>query len=95
MALMLEIKVIPVSGKRQLGVDKNGQLKCFITRAPEKGKANKEVIEIVADRLGLKKRDLEIVSGFTSRKKLIKIYTEMSFEKILEILGSGVQSKLI
>lgn len=44
------------------------------TRAPaSKGKANKRVIELLADHLGVDTRDLEIVAGRTSPVKYIDI----------------------
>jgi hypothetical protein len=37
------------------------------------GKANKAVIELLAEKLGVPKREIEIVSGKTGRLKTIRI----------------------
>jgi len=93
-SLMVEVKVVTQSGKRQLVVDKSGILKCFVKAAPEKGKANKEVIDVIAKMLKVAKGSVEIVSGLTNRKKLLRIQTDLSYENLLELLGSGIQKKI-
>ena len=44
-----------------------------VTVAPEDGKANKQVVKLVAKELGLSKSALVIVRGQTSREKTISI----------------------
>jgi len=44
-----------------------------VTAAPEKGKANAAVIEVLAEALGLPKSALRIVSGETSPLKTVEI----------------------
>ncbi|HSW77165.1 MAG TPA: DUF167 domain-containing protein, partial [Candidatus Saccharimonadales bacterium] len=67
MALIIQLKVVPQSGKHTLCLDKSGILKCFVKAAAQDGKANKEVIEVVSNVLNLPKKSIEIVSGLTSR----------------------------
>jgi len=38
------------------------------------GKANQAVIEILAKHFSVKKSDIEIIRGHTTRQKLIKVY---------------------
>jgi uncharacterized protein (TIGR00251 family) len=76
--MLIKIKVSPGASKQKFGewfVDEKNErvLKVFISAPPEDGKGNKAVIELFAKELGLKKSDIEIVSGQTSRVKLIKI----------------------
>lgn len=87
MALIIELKVVPQSGRKDLILDKSGILKCFVTSAPEDGKANKEVIQLIAEKLKIKKNQIEIVSGLTSRKKKLAIDTLLSYEQLLQHLG--------
>tara|TARA_Y100000588_G_scaffold305042_1_gene328194 strand:+ start:456 stop:743 length:288 start_codon:yes stop_codon:yes gene_type:complete len=93
-ALILEIKVISQSGRSHLIIDKSGLLKCYVKAAPEKGKANKEVVEIVAKIIGVSKQAVGVVSGLTGRKKLLKIQTNHSYEDVMNLLGWGIQIKL-
>ena len=48
---------------------KDGMLKVCVTQAPEKGKANRAVAELLTRKLGLRKSQIELVSGETSREK--------------------------
>ena len=93
--LILEVKVVPQSGRMAIVLDKSGILKCFIKAVPEKGKANEEVIELLAKTLKLAKGSFEIVSGWTSKKKVIKIQSNLTYEQFLHLIGSGVQKKIV
>ena len=46
-----------------------GSLQVSVTRAPEKGKANEAIIALLAASLGLRKRQIKLVSGETSPQK--------------------------
>lgn len=87
MAFILEIKVVPSSGKQRIVRDKNGQLKCFLIAAPEKGKANKELIELVSKLLKIPKKELDIISGETTRIKRIAILGSWTQQEIYKKLG--------
>ena len=50
-----------------------GALKLSVTTAPEKGKANKTVLELIARALGLPRTELELVSGTSAPDKVIRI----------------------
>ena len=45
------------------------QLKVCVTQSPEKGKANKALVELLSKSLGLKKSQFELISGETSHQK--------------------------
>ncbi len=68
------VKVIAGSGSptRICGV-LNEMLKIKVSAAPEKGKANKCLIEFLAEKIGVKKNTISIISGQTSPVKNIKI----------------------
>lgn len=46
-----------------------GRLKVSVTQAPEQGKANQALIRVLADLLGLKRAQLQLLSGATSSQK--------------------------
>ena len=58
-------------GARRNGVvgEQNGALKVAVTAPPDKGRANKAIEEVLAEAFGLKKSQVELVSGPTSRDK--------------------------
>lgn len=71
--MIITIKVFPQSGKQQLVIDKNGNLKCYLKSPPEDGKANKELITFFAKTLKIPATSITILLGKTSRQKTIKI----------------------
>lgn len=94
MAIIIEVKVIPGSGKSVWQLDGAGKLKCYLKSAPEKGMANRELIKTLTKALGISQQDAEIMSGLTSRNKKIKIHTAHTFNQILDALGIDQQRGL-
>jgi len=47
--------------------------KVRVTAPPEAGKANEAVLTLLADALGVRRRDLEVTSGRTSRDKVVTL----------------------
>ena len=60
------------SRRRVLGVH-GGALKLSVKAPPEKGKANKDVVSLVAESFGLTPSDVEILSGETSPDKVVRL----------------------
>jgi hypothetical protein len=55
-------------------VEVNGdEITVGITAKPQKGKANKELIEKISEHFGVSKFNVRIVSGEKSRKKLVEV----------------------
>jgi uncharacterized protein (TIGR00251 family) len=48
-------------------------LKIKLTSPPVNGKANKELIEVLAKEYGIHKRDVEIISGKNSKNKVVRL----------------------
>ncbi len=93
MPIIVEIKVVPSSGR--IGCKLEGsRLKCYLKAAPEKGKANDELVRYLAKKLGLKGAQVRLVSGATSKLKRIQIDYEISFEEICSRLGIEKQMEL-
>ena len=68
------VKVIPKASRTELvGYLADGTWKVKIAAAPEKGLANKELCVFLAERLGVPRSKVEIVSGETSRLKRIRV----------------------
>ncbi|MBI4151372.1 DUF167 domain-containing protein [Candidatus Woesearchaeota archaeon] len=63
------LKVIPHSGRTELK-EINGVLKLYLRSPPEKNKANMELIKFFKKEYGLV---VEIMSGLTSREKVMRI----------------------
>ncbi len=66
---LLPVRVQP--GARKAGVlgERAGALKLAVTAPPEDGRANQAVTELLRDVLGVKRSQVELISGATSRDK--------------------------
>jgi uncharacterized protein len=49
--------------------EREGALRIAVTAAPEKGKANRAIIEVLSKSLGVPKSAIELISGDTSARK--------------------------
>ena len=80
----LTVKVVPGSSRTEIVGTYGEMLKMKVAAPPEKGKANKAILEFLANRLGIRKNALHITSGQTSCVKQISIegVTEKDVEKI-------------
>ncbi len=95
MPLFIDIKVVPLSGRKLCSLDAQGTIKCYLISPPEKGKANKELVALLAKKLGIPQQDITIVVGATSRKKRVKIERNIEYNEVLVALGLEVQRKII
>ena len=66
------IRVIP-KAKQAKVVEEGWGLKVYVTAAAEKGKANKAVIEVLANHFGVKKDCIRFITGLRSRNKVVEI----------------------
>ena len=72
--LTLNLKVIPKSSKNEIiGFLEDGTMKLKIHAVPEKGKANLEICEFLAQVFGVGKRNVAVVRGETSAHKQVRI----------------------
>jgi uncharacterized protein (TIGR00251 family) len=88
---ILPVRVQP--GARRTGIqgEQAGALKVAVAAPPEDGRANAALIETLRFALGLKRSQLELVSGHTSRGKriLLRGVTRTELEtRIAVLLGS-------
>jgi uncharacterized protein len=72
--LILDIKAVPRSRTAEVSdVMAHGVLKVRVTAAPEKGRANEEICALLAEYLGVPKRNVEVIHGQTSPQKRVRI----------------------
>ena len=70
----IRVKVVPKSSKTELAeVLADGTWRVRIAAAPEKGKANRELCEFIARKLGVAKSRVHIVAGETSTLKRVRV----------------------
>ncbi len=73
MTTLVQIKVKPQSRVSALTQDAEGQWLAQIKSLPVDGKANEELIGLVAKQFGCAKSRVSIKSGAASRMKLVRI----------------------
>ena len=71
--IIINVKIQPRSSKSEIMAIKDGAYKIKLKSAPVDGKANEELIELLANKYKVKKSDIEIKSGKNSQNKIIKI----------------------
>ena len=85
----VQVRVIPRSSKNSIKyIAENGSFKIHVTSPPEKGKANKAVVAYLSDILHISQREVEIISGFKNRNKIISIHG-LDMGEILELVGNS------
>ena len=94
MSLIIQVKVVPSSGRSKWAIDKSGILKAYLKSPPEKGLANDELVKAIAKALRIPQSEVIIVSGATSRNKRLKIQADFNYEQILGALGIEIQTSL-
>ncbi|MFZ4648010.1 MAG: DUF167 domain-containing protein [Patescibacteria group bacterium] len=69
-----KIKVVVGAPKTEIrGYLADGTMKVAVAAAPEKGKANSTLINFLAKEFGVRKDQIEVISGASARTKLIRI----------------------
>ncbi len=71
--MRVEVKVIARAKKEEIEKIAENSYKIKVSPPPEKGRANKRVIELLSKELDIKKQNIKIVSGETSSRKIIEI----------------------
>jgi uncharacterized protein len=66
---------IKLKAKHPGVVERDGIVEVSVSTAPVDGKANEEMLELLSDYFEVAKSAIEIVSGHTSRNKIIEIRT--------------------
>lgn len=69
----ITVQVIPRAHRSEIVGVQGGALKVRISAPPVEGAANETLIEFLANTLGLRKRDIELLSGERSRRKRLRI----------------------
>ena len=70
--MIYQVKAIPDSSEASV-IQEDNILKVKIDEPPINGRANRRLVEILADYFKTSKSNIRIVSGFTSRSKLVEV----------------------
>jgi uncharacterized protein (TIGR00251 family) len=79
--VILPVRAQPGSKMSELRGEQDGALKIAVTQIAEKGKANKAIVALMSKQLGLRKSQIELISGETSAQKRFLV-RETSVEQL-------------
>lgn len=83
--LKINVRVIPKSSKEKIEYfDLQEIFKIWTKVAPINGEANKSVVEIVAKFFGVNKNCVQIISGLSSKNKIIEVVTDKKIEDFIK-----------
>ena len=81
------VRVVPRASRNEIVGVHGDALKVRLTAPPVGGRANEALIAFLAKRLGVRKSQVEIVAGATSRRKLIRVIGLLAQEVEERLLG--------
>jgi uncharacterized protein (TIGR00251 family) len=87
--VILRVRALPGARKNAVLGEYNGALKVAVNAAPEKGKANKAVMDVLAKSLDLNRGQIELLTGETSQDKRFLV-RGMTVENLREVVLSVV-----
>lgn len=68
------VRLTPKASRNRIGdIGEDGVLRVYVTAVPEKGKANKALIELLAKALKVPKTQIELVRGETDTRKTLRV----------------------
>jgi len=71
--LKIKVRVEPRSSRSCIVGPYGDGIKVKLTSPPVEGRANKELIELLASSYGIKKADVRIIAGHNSKNKIIAL----------------------
>ena len=84
--IVIEVRVVPRAAKSGVAGLRDGAMLVRLNAPPVEGAANEELIEIVANALGVPRRAVTLVSGARSRQKRLQVQG-VEVDKVRKLLG--------
>lgn len=69
----ITVTVHPGSSRRKLEIREDGT-HIYTTAKPVEGKANRDVVKLLSEHYHVPKKDILLVKGLKSRKKIFEVY---------------------
>lgn len=71
--MKLNVVVKPNARKNAVETRQDGSLVVYVSTPPIEGRANERLVEVLAEHFGRPKRDIVIVSGVRSKRKIVEV----------------------
>ncbi len=72
-AVTFSVKVLPRASKNQIAGMEGDAVKIRLNAPPVEGKANDALVKFLAEALGVSRAQVEIVTGHSSRHKIVRV----------------------
>ncbi|MDO8298616.1 DUF167 domain-containing protein [Lacisediminimonas sp.] len=69
----LSVQVVPNARKSEVAGEIDGVLRIRLQAQPIEGRANEELVRLLAKLLGVSKSSVQVVQGLSARRKVIEI----------------------
>lgn len=69
----LPVRAVPGAAKNRIAGEHDGALKVAVAAVPDRGKANQELTDYLAEILGVRRAAVALVSGAKDRRKEVRI----------------------
>jgi uncharacterized protein (TIGR00251 family) len=89
---VLSVRAQPGARRNAIVGEQAGCLKVAVTAPADQGRANKALVEVLADGLGLKRSQIELVSGASQRSKRF-LLRGMTARQVTERLQTTLERK--
>jgi uncharacterized protein (TIGR00251 family) len=87
-AVRFSVRLQPRASKNEIAGLQGSSLKVRVTAPPVEGLANQALIDFLSDSLKISRRNVCIVSGHTSRTKVVEI-SEVGLEAVQRLVTKG------
>jgi uncharacterized protein (TIGR00251 family) len=87
--VLIDVRVIPRAGRRGVSGTRGDALLVRLNAAPVDGAANAELLEVIAEALGVPKRAVSIVAGERSRQKRVRVEAIDAATATARLLNAG------
>lgn len=90
-AVRFSVRLQPRASKNEIAGIQGSSLRIRVTAAPIGGLANQALIDFLSDSLGISRRSVCIVSGHSSRTKVVEV-SEVALEAVQRLATKGDNS---
>ena len=71
--MKLNVVVKPNARKNAVETREDGSLVVYVSTPPIEGRANERLVQVLAEHFGRPRRDIVIVSGVRSKRKIVEV----------------------
>lgn len=86
--VVFPVRVVPRASRSEILGSEGGTLRVRVSAPPVEGKANKELVKLLAKALGVSSGQVELISGHKARLKTVRVHGVDS-EAVSNLMRTG------